>query len=138
MFTSLIKSKITLLSLSGLALIAIWYSWRFIPGTAYRDDLGEIHGTGTIEYFYGSGRVRASEQYVNGQLRASEYYKPDGSLVAVSHWRGGTGVEYYLREDGSIQRIIPCKNGIAEGIAIDMPIDQPAREIVYRAGTPVE
>ena len=94
----------------------LWES-GYMPGTICRDANGFIHGTGRWLYHYDSGPLMLEEHYLSGKLRYSKWFRPNGSLVAETHWRHGDGVGYYLRQDGTIRVKMEHRNGLAHGQA---------------------
>ena len=72
------------------------------------DAHGYAHGTGERIYRYHAGPPRLKEDYVDGKLMRSRWFKPDGSMIQETVWKDGTGEGIYLREDGSASGIIKC------------------------------
>lgn len=109
----------TIVGLIALAVIAalVVAVYPSIPGTFWRDVGGVAHGTGRCVYRYRSGQVKLVEDYRRGKQARSEWYRPDGTVVATTDWVEGSGVGYYLREDGSIRNRMTYVRGIAEGPA---------------------
>ena len=81
------------------------------------DAQGVAHGTGEKVYNYKSGAAQLREEYVDGKLIRSRWFKPDGSLVHETAWADGTGEGVYLREDGSVRTRMRYVGGVAEGEA---------------------
>lgn len=81
------------------------------------DAQGVAHGTGEKVYNYKSGTAKLREEYVDGKLIRSRWFKPDGALIQETKWADGTGEGIYLREDGSIRTRMQYVRGIAEGEA---------------------
>ena len=75
------------------------------------------HGTGEKLYHYRSGGPKLREEYVDGELVRSRWFKPDGALVHETKWADGTGEGIHLREDGSIRTRMRYVKGTAEGEA---------------------
>lgn len=102
------------------------------------DANGVPHGTGEKVNTYQSGAVRSREQYKNGKLILSRWYKPDGILIQETRWSDGAGEGIYLREDGTIKKRMQYVDGVAEGEAVDY--DESGNVIarrMYHAGRPV-
>ena len=102
------------------------------------DSTGVAHGTGERVYKYESGSSKLREDYLDGQLVRSRWYKPDGGLVAETNWKDGTGEGIYLREDGTIRSRVQYVNGLANGNAVDY--DEAGKIIktqLYRDGKPI-
>ena len=101
------------------------------------DAQGAAHGTGARVYTYKSGAVQLREDYVDGKLVRSRWFKPDGSLVQQTNWDDGNGEGIYLREDGSIRRRMQYANGLADGPALEYDTAGNVVNVVqYRAGKP--
>ncbi len=83
------------------------------------DAQGVAHGTGERVYRYASGHLRLSEEYRDGKLVRSRWFKPDGRIVHETRWVDGTGEGIYVREDGSIRARLRYVNGVAEGEAVE-------------------
>jgi antitoxin component YwqK of YwqJK toxin-antitoxin module len=99
------------------------------------DAQGVAHGTGERTYEYKSGAIKLREEYVDGKLVRSRWFKPDGTLVQETHWVNGTGEGVYLREDGSIRQRIEYVNGVAEGVATEYDeLGRILNIVHYRAG----
>jgi antitoxin component YwqK of YwqJK toxin-antitoxin module len=81
------------------------------------DAQGVAHGTGEKVHKYKSGAPQLREDYVDGKLVRSRWYKPDGTLVQETQWTDGTGQGIYLHEDGSIRSRVQYIKGVAEGEA---------------------
>src|SRR4051794_7399287 len=81
------------------------------------DAQGVGHGTGEKVYNYKAGAAKLREEYVDGKLIRSRWFKPDGALVQETKWADGAGEGIYLREDGSIRTRMQYVGGIAEGEA---------------------
>lgn len=102
------------------------------------DAEGVAHGTGERVYKYDSGEVQLREEYVDGELIRSRWFKRDGTLVQQTRWEDGTGEGIYLREDGSIRRRMHYVNGVAEGEATEYnEAGNITKVITYRGGQPV-
>lgn len=101
------------------------------------DERGEPHGSGEKVSRYKSGATKLREEYEDGELVRSRWFKPDGTLIRETIWLNGTGEAIYLREDGSIQRKMRYVKGVAEGEAIhyDEAGNITAR-VIYAAGRP--
>ncbi|QDU57506.1 hypothetical protein [Aeoliella mucimassa] len=78
---------------------------------------GEYHGTGAVSYPYdGTTHIQRRDWYDQGHLSKSQWYKPDGTKVATTHWGDtGEGIEYYLYDDGSIHRMVQMEGMLAHG-----------------------
>jgi antitoxin component YwqK of YwqJK toxin-antitoxin module len=81
------------------------------------DAQGVAHGTGEKVYNYKTGTTKLREEYVDGKLVRSRWFRPDGTQVQETKWINGTGEGIYLREDGSIRMRMQYVNGVAEGEA---------------------
>lgn len=81
------------------------------------DAQGAAHGSGEKVYNYKSGATKLREEYADGKLVRSRWYRPDGTLVQETKWVNGTGDGIYLREDGSVRARMSYVNGVAEGEA---------------------
>jgi antitoxin component YwqK of YwqJK toxin-antitoxin module len=79
------------------------------------DAQGVAHGSGEKVYNYKSGAPQLREEYVDGKLIRSRWFKPDGAFVQETRWTNGTGEGIYLRENGSVRTRMHYANGIAEG-----------------------
>ena len=114
--------------------------WEYLPGTLRFDEMiGFPHGTGTAVYHYRSGELKLREKYFAGELQESAWYRPDGSQVASTRWQDGTGVGYYLREDGTILKRVECVNGAAHGVATYYNRDGTINcEVRYERGAMIE
>ena len=82
------------------------------------DAQGYPHARGERIYKYHAGPPQLKEDYVDGKLTRSRWFKPDGSLLQETVWKDGTGEAIYLREDGSIRLRMHDVNGVAEGEAM--------------------
>ena len=103
------------------------------------DEQGEPHGSGEKVYHYETGQVMLREQYVDGQVVRSRWYRPDGTLIEETKWANGSGEGIYLRQDGSIRKRMTYVNGIAEGPTTEYDKQGNITEVVqYRAGQRVE
>jgi antitoxin component YwqK of YwqJK toxin-antitoxin module len=60
-----------------------------------------------------------AERYSRGRLVESTWYRPDGSIVAQTKWKNGSGLGYYLREDGSVSARMQYVDGVAHGQAVN-------------------
>jgi antitoxin component YwqK of YwqJK toxin-antitoxin module len=99
------------------------------------DAQGVAHGTGERVYTYKSGTVQLREDYADGKLVRSRWFKPDGTLIQQTDWDHGNGEGIYLREDGSIRRRMQFVNGLAEGPATEYDAAGNVVNVVhYRAG----
>ena len=128
-------SRFILVVCCTLALVSLVLFRGYIPGTIKRDANGFVHGTGKLEYFYPNGKLKLDETYLNGQIRVSKFYLPVGTVFATTNWQNGTGLEYGLNDDGSLRVVIPYRNGLAEGWAIEYGVDRTvSRRILYRNG----
>ena len=94
------------------------------------DQSGVAYGTGWKEYHYKSGALQLAEYYENGQLEKSVWYTPGGVVIREEKWVNGSGTVIYLREDGSIRKVMPCVDGVAHGMAIVYGEDGEITEIV--------
>ena len=110
-----------------------------MPGTLYFDKQGIPHGTGDKKYFYESDALKLHEYYHNGKVSKSIWYKPDGTIVATTNWENGSGVGYYLRDNGSIRIKMQYINGVAHGQATCYSEDGTVEKYVkFRNGVEVE
>jgi antitoxin component YwqK of YwqJK toxin-antitoxin module len=113
----------------------VWAFWDYFPGTLRQDAQGERHGTGVQRYFYQSGKLMLEERYRAGRLMRSTWYDPTGKEIQQTDWINGAGEGIYLREDGSIRKRVPYRNGLAEGKAISYAPDGTVEsEIWYSQG----
>lgn len=94
-----------------------WF-WDAIPGTLYRDQNGNAHGSGERLYYYKSGAIQLREEYFRGKLVRSEWFKPDGTSILITKWQHESGEGIYLREDGSIRIRQTYANRLAHGKTI--------------------
>ena len=118
--------------------ISIWYVSGYMPGTFYRDENGVPHGTGWQRYWYESGGLKLEEYFVAGKPEKSRWLRPDGSLVAETDWDNGSGIGYYLREDGSIRARIEYVKGVAHGKGVYYNEDGSVnREVEFVSGKEV-
>lgn len=102
------------------------------------DGQGVPHGTGQKIYKYKSGATKARDEYVDGKLVRSRWFRPDGTLVQETKWVDGTGEGIYLREDGSIRIRMQYANGVAEGEAKEYDEAGNVTKVMqYRGGQPV-
>ena len=117
----------------------VWYVWTQTAGRElYFDEQGVAHGSGVTETRYRSGALMAEERYERGRLARSTWYRPDGSLVARTDWKNGTGLGYYLREDGSVRARMQYVDGVAHGQAVYYtPEGHVERFAEFRDGTEV-
>lgn len=99
------------------------------------DAQGVAHGTGERVYKYKSGAVQLREDYVDGKLVRSRWFKPDGTLIKRTDWDHGNGEGIYLREDGSIRTRMRYVNGLADGPALEYDtVGNVVNVVHYRAG----
>lgn len=99
------------------------------------DGQGVAHGTGEKVYNYKSGGPQVREEYVDGKLIRSRWFRPDGTLIQETEWADGTGEGIYLREDGSIRSRMQYVNGIAEGEGKEYDeIGNVVKIVQYRGG----
>ena len=99
------------------------------------DAQGVAHGTGEKVYNYQSGAPKLREEYVDGKVVRSRWFKPDGALIQETRWADGTGEGIYLRENGSIRTRMHYVKGVAEGDAKDYDEAGNVTKIVqYRGG----
>jgi antitoxin component YwqK of YwqJK toxin-antitoxin module len=112
----------------------------YMPGTLWCDSNGFMHGTGWWRYHYDSGALKLEERYVAGQLSLSRWFRRDRSLIAETHWRGGDGVGYFLRDNGSVRSKMEFRNGKAHGRAVYYKDDGVTVDYVaeFRDGQKVE
>ena len=103
-------------------------------------DASELpNGTGERVFSYDSGAVMLREDYANGQLVRSRWFKPNGELVQQTDWVNGTGEGLYLREDGSVHVRMKYTNGLAHGAAIYYDSSGGiAKVVIYENGVPAE
>ena len=79
------------------------------------------------------------EEYADGALVRSRWFKPDGTLVGETKWVDGTGEGLYLREDGSIRTRVKYVKGVAEGEATEYDeAGNAARIVPYHGGRRVD
>jgi antitoxin component YwqK of YwqJK toxin-antitoxin module len=102
------------------------------------DAQGVPHGTGERITNYKSGAIKIREEYKNGELIQSRWFKPDGTLIEETNWKNGTGEGIYLRDDGSIRQRMNYVNGVAEGEATSYDEAGNATKVIYHAGKPVD
>lgn len=96
----------------------------------------EEYANGQIKYKYFLGR--------DGQSVMSEFYLPDGSLLARTRWFNSDGTPaqgwtYYLDENGKVTGILTGSAGLAHGpfIKFDPPAS-PSLVRLYEAGDVIE
>ena len=122
--------------LSILQLVVVALLWS--PGCERSltfDARGVAHGTGERVHSYKSGAVQLREEYVDGKLVRSRWFKPDGTLVQETKWNNGNGEAIHLREDGSIRTRMQYVNGVAEGEAKEYdPSGHVTKVVHYRGG----
>src|SRR5579872_5926151 len=94
------------------------YVSGYMPGPIRRDANGFTHGMGWRRYHYDAGSLMLEEHYVAGGLELSRWFRPDGTLIAETHWHHGDGIGYYLRQDGTIRVKMEFRDGRAEGRAV--------------------
>lgn len=121
-------------------LLALWATWDFFPGTV-RQSASGVRGTGTLSQFYKSGGVQRQDYYVNGILRRSTWYRPDGKLFAKTSFDVRTGGKcYFLRDDGSVRLEFQVKYSpdsrvyVADGPAVRYLPDGSAARTCFRDG----
>lgn len=105
--------RVNILPVLGLVVLCTLGCDRSLTFDAH----GVAHGTGAKVYGYKSGVPQLREEYVDGKLVRSRWFKPDGTLVQETKWANGSGQGIYLREDGSIRARMQYVNGVAEGEA---------------------
>src|ERR671915_138054 len=105
--------RLNILPIIGLVLLCTLGCERSLTFDAQ----GVAHGTGERVYHYKSGATQLREQYVDGKLVRSRWFKPDGTLAQETKWINGTGAGIYLRENGSIRTRMQYVGGVAEGEA---------------------
>ena len=88
------------------------------------------------EYAYSGGQPKRIDFFGgDGKLRRSIWLMPNGEFVAESVFFRGSGIELYLYPDGSLQRIVPLKNWLAHGDAIEFDsAGVPSKVTSYTAG----
>jgi len=102
------------------------------------DAQGVAHGTGERTYSYRSGAVQLREDYVDGELVRSRWFKPDGTVIQETRWQHGTGDGLYLREDGSVRTRQHYVGGTADGPTTEYDASGQASKVeTYRHGQPV-
>ncbi len=97
--------------------LVIWVVWDAIPGTFYRDQEGNAHGSGTVRYQYKSGKLQLVEEYSRGKQQRSEWFRPDGTSIQVTTWTDECGEGLYVRQDGTVWSRRTYKHGIWDGPA---------------------
>ena len=123
--------RLNTLPLVGLLLLSVLGCERSLTFDAQ----GVAHGTGEKVYNYKSGGPQLREEYVDGKLVRSRWFKPDGTLIQETKWVNGVGEGIYLREDGSIRTRMQYVGGIAEGEAKEYDEAGNVTKIVqYRGG----
>ncbi|MEX0714395.1 MAG: hypothetical protein WD278_18815 [Pirellulales bacterium] len=139
------KRKWRQFSLAGLlfftAAVALvsWYFSGYMPGTLSFNEFGVPRGTGTRLYHYKSGELKLTEKYRAGKLVRSSWYRPDGSIVAVTEYRNESGEWLLLNEDGSIRAKYQMVNGLANGQATYYRPDGSVERVAhFRSGQEVE
>jgi antitoxin component YwqK of YwqJK toxin-antitoxin module len=104
-----------------LGLVILASVFLLLPGSCKRslsiDAKGVVHGTGERIYRYKSGALQLQEDYVDGQLTRSRWFRPNGTLIQQTDWHQGTGEGLYLREEGSVRERLYYVNGVADGEA---------------------
>jgi antitoxin component YwqK of YwqJK toxin-antitoxin module len=102
------------------------------------DAQGIAHGTGEKVYNYKTGAPKLREEYVDGKLVRSRWFRPDGALIQQTKWADGSGEGIYLREDGSIRTRMQYVGGIAEGETKEYDETGNVTKVIqYRNGQPV-
>jgi len=103
------------------------------------DHNGKPRGTGWKLYFYDdTSNIKVKDAYVDGVPVYSAWFRPDGSFVAEQRWVDGCGVQYYLREDGSVKVKMPMVHGCANGVATYFTEDGSVEKyVVFKNGRPV-
>ena len=54
---------------------------------------------------------------MDGNVIESTWFHPDGSILAKTKWMDGSGVGFYLRDDGSVRAKLQYQKGLANGPA---------------------
>lgn len=122
-----------------VCVVALCAAWEHIPGTLRQDRNGFPHGTGTMRFYYDSGALMLVERFKAGIAVEHTWYKPDGSVVASTKTPNGTGVGYYLRQDGSIRMKMEYVDGLAHGPPVYYDRDGSVhRRVIYKNGSPAE
>ncbi len=88
---------------------------------------GTFRGTGDITYKYETGEVLRVDSYVDGKLKRSKWFRPDGRPVFVTDWSKKVGFEYYLHPDGSLKTKYTMRDGVAHGAAWEY--DESGKEV---------
>ncbi len=79
---------------------------------------GTYRGTGDIVYKYETGEKARVDSYVDGKLKRSEWFRPDGKRAFLTKWTGkGDGFEYYLYPNGAPKKKYTMRDGVAHGPA---------------------
>ena len=102
------------------------------------DTNGVPHGTGEQVYSYNAGAVKLREDYKDGLIVRSRWFKPGGELIQETDWNNGTGEGIYLREDGSIKQRMEYVKGVAEGEATNYDEAGHATKVLYHHGQPMQ
>ena len=133
------SGKTSITRLSVLILVPVLLSLAFgCKRQLSFDARGYAHGTGERIYKYHTGSPQLKEDYVDGKVTRSRWFKPDGSLIQETVWKDGTGDGIYLREDGSIRARMHYVNGIAEGEAKTYdPAGNVTKVETYSHGKPI-
>ena len=119
--------------------IYAWYASGHMPGTLYFHDSGFPHGSGRKAYYYATGALKLEECYTAGQLQKSRWHRPDGTLLHETKWIAGSGVGYYLRDNGTVKSKIEHVNGLAHGDAVYYDEQDKIERITpYREGVQVK
>jgi len=98
-------------------------------------------GRKEIAYRYPSGALKLKEQWVRQELRASTWYLPSGDVFRQTRWLGGTGIDYYLDDEGRLTAEIPHEGGLANGVAIRIEYGSRGAQATFhrfRAGVEVD
>jgi hypothetical protein len=134
----LLAVLVALLILSCGGVIGAYFA-GYWPGSVHFDERGIPHGTGWIQYSYDTGELMLEEYYVAGRIAFSRWYRPDGSTVAETEWRDGTGMAYFLRQDGTVRVKIACVGGVAHGTATHFnEVGHVIKTTVFRNGIEFE
>lgn len=118
-----------------LTIGCLWLGWLILASRPlYVDAHGQVHGTGLKRYFYRNGAVKLEEQYKMGDLLLSRWFRPDGKVIATTHWKNGDGLMIGLDEEGQIKARIPIRAGKAEGWGDYYGVDGKVEKRVKFAG----
>lgn len=101
----------------------------------YRSEDGTPHGTGSEILKYPSGRSAVVNHFKDGKATSSEWYRPDGALIARTDWTSGNGTGYALSDDGKVAISGPMRGDLFDGwVTVYDGLEQPLELRLYEAG----